>query len=174
MYAHAPDICSAGRLLTVKIDGARRPRSGASRHVRSQRKPEPFPAQSPGAGGSWPILRISDRGPPLGTDRHCHDGARSRAPTSRPRRGTSRLRPVPPTPFFCSRPRDRLRPISRGDHGCDGGNSSRGSGARRCGLWWHGHSHQRCRWSGSSMASQMRVMPTGLPPSAKDYGSRGS
>jgi len=39
MYAHAADICSAGRLLTVKIDGFRRPRSGASRHVCSWRKP---------------------------------------------------------------------------------------------------------------------------------------
>src|SRR5262249_31263891 len=50
MYAHAADICSAGRLLTVKIDGFRRPRSGAQ-----LAKAEPFPVQSPGAR-EWPIL----------------------------------------------------------------------------------------------------------------------
>jgi hypothetical protein len=51
MYAHAADICSAGRLLTVKIDGFRRPRSGASRHVAGEsRCPAlPFPAR-----GRWP------------------------------------------------------------------------------------------------------------------------
>ena len=91
MYAHAADICSAGRLLTVKIDGFRRPPNGASRHVRSLRKPTPS-LTLPGtiarrceyqmAGHLWARAGIAV-------------GARSQAPTARPRRGTSRLRPRP-------------------------------------------------------------------------------
>ena len=41
-------------------------------------------------------------------------GARSQAPTARPRRGTSPPTPSLPTPFPCNRPRDRL-PRSAGE-----------------------------------------------------------
>ena len=54
-------------------------------------------------------------------------------PTQCFRRAASTGRPQPCSLATC--PAIGSAPISRGDHGCDGGNSSRGLGARRRGRW---------------------------------------
>ena len=81
--------------------------------MRSWRKPSPSRHNRQALGGVAHPPNIGWRAP-LGTGRHCHDGARSQAPTSRPRRALSARDPVPPTPFPWNRHRDRLPPDQPG------------------------------------------------------------